>query len=535
MKAYKLIALLLFVTLLLGACLPVPAVQQPQPAAQGQTAEQPAPAPQAEPPIKVTWMNVAWGTPPATQDTPVQKLIEEETNVDLEMIWVPWNEIKNRVNVGMATGDLADVTQVAPDGPQIYTSQQVKAIQDGVFADLTPYLTGPDFAKNYPNLAKIPAEIWKNITFNGKIYGIPRHLAPYTFDGIFIRKDLFIQAGYKYPEDVPTTMDELTEVILKLSNPPSVYGLGLSGDDLDGVQSNILAVAFTGVQNWSVDQEGNFTYRAFMPEYKDFLKWVKMLYEAGAINPEFPLGQNSEDYNNGKAAVTLHRWHAYIPTASGAAAGGFNDETKAAGADTFETLPLQGPKCRTVEMNPGYWTQSMISAKVPAENIPRILRLIDFMAADEFNELAYFGIEGIHYEVKDGKKVTNDRYNEDAVRIWSGISHINNGWQTEYWRKWLADQGASPENQQMAKDAGDGAIAALKECPSVGIPHYTLYSETLATRWDELTAKLRENRVKFIVGRITEQEWDEYVQSITSSETYQQILQELKDAYLAQA
>ena len=50
------------------------------------------------------------------------------------------------------------------------------------------------------------------------------------------------------------------------------------------------AIAFTGQTDWTVDENGDFQYMQFNEKYIDFLNWMKDLYDAGALDPEFALG-----------------------------------------------------------------------------------------------------------------------------------------------------------------------------------------------------------------------------------------------------
>jgi len=506
------------------------------PATEATTAAAEAAAPSVAPivtgePLTISFLNVAWGTPPP-EGTEVQKLIEQRLNVKLNPTWVPFNELENRVNVAMASGDMADITHVLPPTTSgLYTSQQVKAIEEGLFHDLTPYLTGPDFAQNYPNLAKIPQNVWKNMTFRGKIYGVPRHLAPVSFDAIKFREDLFTKAGMQRPDDVPKTVDELTETILKLNNPPAVYGFNLHSKNLDGTGTKIIANAFTGVHDWGVTDDGDFFYQTFMPEYKDFLTWVKNLYDAGAINPEFPLEQNNQDFLNGKAATIIFRWHAYVQCEN-TPGGNFSEEAPEE-ADVFQIPPIMGPKGWAVEANTGFWTQSMISSKVPEENVPHLLQFIDYVASSEHKELYDHGIQGMHYEEQDGKKVNTPKYEEDVVGAWGWFGHIYRGNDPDYWVEQAKACGTSEEDLQMLQEVADQTLARYEESKNIRLPAFNLYSPTFATGWSELTKDLNDNRVKFVTGDMSAEEWDQYVQGITSSETYQKILEEFKKEYEA--
>jgi hypothetical protein len=91
----------------------------------------------------------------------------------------------------------------------------------------------------------------------------------------------------------------------------------------------------------------------------------------------------------------------------------------------------------------------------------------------------------------------------------------------------------------------EGELAAAKEIVDItyqqyedavanlnyGNHHYNLYSPTLLKEWDRLTKDLKDNRVKVVMGQMSYEDWDKYVAELTSSETYQTILKELKESY----
>lgn len=69
-------------------------------------------------------------TPLHTAETPekkVEKLIEEKTNVKLDIEWIPASTYQDRVNTAFATNALADVVNISMEGPV------KEAIRDGQF------------------------------------------------------------------------------------------------------------------------------------------------------------------------------------------------------------------------------------------------------------------------------------------------------------------------------------------------------------------------------------------------------------------
>lgn len=474
----------------------------------------------AEMPLSVSFMNIAWRTAKTDMNTEFRHELERRLNVKFEPNFVPRSEYDHKLKVALTTGQIPDLVQLLPEGPQHYTSIQVKAIEDGMFADLTPYIRSPSFAQDYPNLAAYPSSVWDKLTYKGKIFGIPRYLEPETFDGFYIRKDLLEAKGLLIPE----TVDELADTLIQLSSPPDRYGLEIGGSkSLDGPGLKSISVAFTGVMNWGVDDKGNFVYQNFMPEYKQYLLWLKKLYDAKAIDPEFALTADADAYKLGKAAARAHRWHSYAAAEnSRMTTVPFAAHVDPA-ADSVLIPPVKGPRGWAVDANIGFYTQTVIRAKGNEGNIPRYLKLIDRLAAPEFRELVSNGIEGVHHVVKDGRKHNLSRYEDDCVACWSWFQHEV--------RDIMADtlQRGLKRPEEFIRTV-DTIYARYKEM-NLTNPHYSLISDTLMTRWGNFTKDLNDNRVKVVMGIMTMDEWDAYVQGLVSSDIYKDIQQELKQAW----
>lgn len=114
--------------------------------------------------------------------------------------------------------------------------------------------------------------------FNGGTYILPRgtaEIAPNS--GIEVRKDLMEEFGFTTE---PKTMDELKDWLIGLSKASGLYALQFSVADIDTDALKAFAVAYTGMMDWGIDENGEFTYQVFADGYVDFLKWMKDLYDA---------------------------------------------------------------------------------------------------------------------------------------------------------------------------------------------------------------------------------------------------------------
>lgn len=481
----------------------------------------------AKGPLKLTVQLEGWGSN-VPGDGPVLQEIEKRTNTDLTVNWINYADYEERFNIQLTSGEFPNIMATVMPSGQLYSPQVIQGIKAGVFHDLTPYIEDPEFDKKYPNLATYDKSVWELLKFQGKIYGVPRYLQPIAANSaVIIREDLMKKAGIT---EEPKTVDELADFLIKISQETGVYGIQTQTKNLDHDNYKPIAVAFTGVQDWGVDAQGNFTYQSFMPEYKNFLLWMKKLYDAKAIDPEFALEQKGSNFSDGNSAAMIHVWWNWK---QGPNESPFSKEMRAKNpeARAWGLLPLQGPKAYTTTIKP-FNRPALISSKVKKDDIPRILELFDYAASKEHRELSNIGIEGIHHEVKDGKvEINKEKMDADAVGHWYVL--FQNQLQTaELMIEDAKERGVSEQDMARMKEMADLADAKTKEA-GLGHPHWAVESPTYFSKWGFLTKDLNDNKIKVIMGRMTIEEWDKYVKSITDSKDYQAIMKEMKESHLS--
>jgi len=485
----------------------------------------PSGSPGTEPPLRLSIQLESWGSAP--KGGPALEFIEQQTNTKLDVTWIPYSEYETRFNTQLASGQLPDIVATVRPSGQLFSSQVIKAINAGVFHDLTPYIKAPDFAEKYPNLAKYSQIVWDSIEFNGKIYAMPRYTDPIAGNsGIWIREDLLKDAGL--PE--PTTVEELADTLIALSQKYGIYGLETPSKDLDRPNYKPLVVAFTGVNDWAVDKDGNFQYQAFMPEYKDFLLWMKKLYDAKAIDPEFALEQGGSKYSEGKSAAKIGTWWGW---AEGTDDSVFSDAFKAdhPEAKTIGLIPLKGPKAYTVAINPFNRPALITKKNVKEEDLPRVLQLFDYAASETHREMTMYGIEGVHHTVENGVKVVNDKFYADNIGHWYVLFNAKHRDAEEFVQE-SVQKGAIESDiermREMARVADEKAVEA-----DLQMPHWSVESPTYFEKWSTIIKDLNDNKIKVIMGQMTLEQWDQYVSGIINSADYQKILKEFKEGWLA--
>jgi len=478
-------------------------------------AQDPASASGAKGPLKLSFVLPVDGVQMGKDSLIVQEL-GKRSNTDLTVTAIPVKEYSSRMNLMLASGEIPDIVIDQTPNGQMFSTQTIQAIKGGLFHDLTPYIEDPEFDKKYPNLA-YSKDLWELTKFNGKIYGLPRSINELAHSGIWIRKDLWDKSGLK----LPTNTDELADMMIKVSKDAGIYGLEYGGDT--STTFSALTSAFTGQLDWAVNDQGDFTYYAFNPKYKDYLLWMKKLYDNKAIDPEFSLGQKNDKFDDGKAAVYVNAFFArpYYPNYR------FFKDTVPKDADTTVLDPIKGPAGWAVYSTTGFRDPALLSSKVPKEDIPRFFEFWNYLASDDKLQLEEYGIEGVHYKVEDGKKVRLPKYNEDVVNKYEQV-----GWNKAVDKvKLHADAGATPEIVKKMYSVIEQNQKIMKDM-HYGFPTYGIDAPKFSRGFAGLIKDLNDNRVKVIMGAMTLEQWDQYVKDVTSSAPYQEILAELKDGYL---
>lgn len=145
----------------------------------------------------VSMFTGVWGnTPDPTQGTGLQK-IDNKFNIDFKPQYVPMGQASQKMSVLMASGNFPDMVGLGGADANFF-----KWAKAGAFLPLNQYID------KYPVFKKIPQRIWKAVSFNGKIYGIPQYFPTKYGNTPIIRKDWLDKLGLK----MPTNYDELLKV-----------------------------------------------------------------------------------------------------------------------------------------------------------------------------------------------------------------------------------------------------------------------------------------------------------------------------------
>ncbi|MBD2868195.1 extracellular solute-binding protein [Paenibacillus arenilitoris] len=328
-------------------------------------------------------------TPPDTIKNEIEKL----TNTKLTYQFFPADTYEEKLNASFATGSLPDVTYLKNQATFI---QMKEAIRDGQFWEIGPYLS------EFPNLAKLKEEILNNTKVDGKLYSlyIGRPLAR---QGMIYRKDWADKLGLGAPANV----GELYAMIEKFTTEDpdgngqdDTVGLADRNDLIYGAFKTV-AAWFGTPNNWG-EADGRLQPEFTFPEYVETMDFIKKVRDAKAMNVDFAATSKTDQVNlftSGKAGVYIGSMQDVNSLVKDLV-----KNVQDAVVDTHSMVAGPDGQLATWSI-PGYNNVVLFpkSAVKDEAELKGILAFFDKMMTPEVANMMYWGKEGVHYTIQDGK------------------------------------------------------------------------------------------------------------------------------------
>jgi len=449
-------------------------------------------------------------------ETELGKALQEQTGITIKFQHpaAGGDQGKEQFNLIVADGNLPDIMEwqwvkMYPGGPE-------KAIKDGVIIPLNAIID-----QYCPNLKKYLTEnpdVDKMIkTDDGNYFAFPfirgEDKLRYTVGG-FIRKDWLDELGL----EVPTTVDEWHTVLTAFKEKKGTEA-PISFDWANFKQSNPIAFAYkVGAANstWFIlDDGGKVAFAPAQAEYKDYLMTMNQWYQEGLIDKDIAT-LNGDQVT---AKMTSDK--------SGASVGWAASRMQVFMTSAQKTNPdylLVPTPIPTLEKGAapeyGYMENKFpdVAAAITSscKNVELAARLLDYGYSDAGHNLFNYGIEGVSYEMKDGKAVYSDLVmnNPDGWPLAQSLS------------KYIRANYNGPFVQDLNYLEQYLQLPTVKDCPSVWevpnagkhtVPNITPTQEEskeLATITNELNTYVDEMTLKFIFGTESFDKWDHYIQTL---------------------
>lgn len=333
--------------------------------------------------------------------SPVAKKNQEATGVTLKEEF-PVGDLDQAISI-MIAGDKY---------PDLIFSDQTKYIDAGALIKLDDLIDkyGPHIKALYGNyLNRL-----KHSTTDQSIY----FLGSYQVDqtryepnmAFPIQQAVLKDAGYpqvKTLDDAEKLIKAYKDKYPTIDGQPTI-GLSLIADDWRWTCSIGNMAAFTTGKpddgNWYVDPNTRkAVYRFTLDDHKEYFKWLNHMNSIGLLDPD-SFTQKYDQYqakiSSGRVLALNDQIWQYRDAEKALVTAGKNDRT-------YAQLPVQvdsSTKCADFEdygYSPSYGIGISKSCKDPV----RAIKFLDWMCSDEAQVLNNWGIEGVNYTVKDGKRV----------------------------------------------------------------------------------------------------------------------------------
>jgi putative aldouronate transport system substrate-binding protein len=438
----------------------------------------------------------------------VQKAIEAYTNTKLDIQWLPSLAYNDKINYMIATQNMPKLMVVQ------YNPKTVEAIHSGLFWELGPFLD------QFNNLMAYPG-YYRNIEVSNKIYGIPR-FRDIGRTAFLYRKDWFDKLELKQP----TSLDEWYEVMkaLRYDDPDGngkmdTYGMILGKDyniwkGVDIPLTTQLAVSIGGANFWKVDQ-GKFIPEFETEQYMDVIKLLRRLYEEDLINRDFAIHDevNRDFSEKGISGMTIA-----VPLS----AKNYHELIRRRFLNAeIDVLPMRGPygiRLPSGTGNNGFFV-------IPKESVPtvdevhQVLAFLDQMMDAPMSTLQLRGIRGKHYiELSDGKTQFIDflRFQQEVKPYRDSFLNIEG-------------YNVPPQKDTPLGERGR-MISRQSEAYTVPNPALTLHSATFREKGEELMSMISNAQTRYIMGKISDEEWEQEVKRWRQSGG-DQMINEYEEAY----
>lgn len=484
--------------------------------------------------LSITASIPTFGTDPGNTEVQKewQKRMEEYLGCKLDIKWTytPWLDYRDNEKVILASGEMPDVfTYSWGDMINEYG-------QDGQVLDIAKY-------KQYmPYYSKFVEE-----TRGGENFAYNADGTSYYFKDGFVNNNDIIGAqsftAFAYRFDLleknnltpATNLDEFTALCKKLKELyPDSYPISNSDKNYAFYRG------FAGIYHTSDTLYWNGTEWAFGPideNFKDMLSYLKTLYDAGYIDPEF--ATDDADACNKKAATGKVLIY---PTVWSGMAAHWNrnkeDQDINFGLaylpenEKYGTPWKWGSKEEGLSLaNTGFGVGISGNVEYPEW----VVKMIDYQYAPEMIELQNWGIEGKTYTVnEDGTKT----FTEEITSADNPVQELANYGVTssaacrtgvvftpqefepqieqleeEPW--WSKEDGFHMDKYWLAssKYGGEESVAPYDRAPILNLdPDQATEKATLMNACETVA---KEKAVEFITGKMDlEKDWDAYVDSV---------------------
>jgi len=468
------------------------------------------------------------------EDTPFYQELEKKTGIKITFVHPPLGQAAEQFKLMVASNNMYDLVEYYwfnyPGGP-------AKAIEDGTILKLNDYID-----RYAPNLKKVIseselAEVYRkgSMTDNGDFFAFPSLNTGdcRTFGGLIIRKDWLDELGLEVPE----TIDEWTLVLRAFKEKKGAEAplTGLAPYFLVG--GNAFNSAYNIGKGLYLDGD-MVKFGVLQPEFRAYVQQMRDWYKEGLLDRGFITVDKkivASNMTTGKSGACI----AFI----GKEMGSYLEQMKNDPTYDLVAAPYpvknKGEKSRFVAME-GDVTSTYLAISSSCKDPITATKWIDFWYSQEGYMFLNFGIEGVSYNMVDGKPVYTDLIlnNPDGLTISEALGMytrasapapgINQA--PEYLEQFY------PYPQQ--KEAMKLWAECTAEARKTELPKSLMYSleenEECTALETDINTYCEEMVLKFIIGEEPMERFDDFIQQFKTKfnvERYVAVKQAAYDRY----
>ncbi|WJH34440.1 extracellular solute-binding protein [Paenibacillus sp. CC-CFT747] len=418
----------------------------------------------------------------------VWKWIKEKTGATFD-VQVPSGELKDTINLNVASGNMPDITFFTSRADADKFGQQGVLANILDYKDVMPNLTA--WLKKYPDIAKAA------LAANGKMYMLPNQGFGETNRVIWMyREDIFKKHGIKPPENY----DELITVGKKLKELyPGSYPFSFrSGPNLTIL--NFATAQFGTYNGFFLDEKtGKLRYGPTENEYKKMVEYFHTMHKEGLIPPDW-LTYNVQQWQTAVSNDQTFLLLDYIGRLDL-----FNipmRKTNPGFSLAFMTPPEGVPGFK---VNPYiHFIEAGMTFSSKSKKIKEALQAYDWFYSEEGKQILSWGKDEEAYTTENGKKKLKPEY-LDVTDLRKKTGLATNG--TYTWFDY--DAHLAPASQEQ-RDAYD--LARKHDSPYRVRPQYNESELSNVSLLQAAVEKHRNEQItRFIIGERSLDQWDQYV------------------------
>ncbi|MGO4693625.1 ABC transporter substrate-binding protein [Paenibacillus sp. 2TAB26] len=360
--------------------------------------------------------------------------ITKRTGITVE-IQQPTGNPAEKLNLMLASDDLPDLIMFERSSDLVN-----KYIESGAIIPLNDLIE-----KNGPDVAKMYGDVLNKTRYkDGKNYYLSNW---YGFEnepvfGFNMRKDILKElAPDKAEGGVPFTETEFKQLLLDFkAKYPTMDGKETIALSMDGENFGGTLGTFKGMFGMLpfYDENGELKFDVKDPQYRKMIMYMNDLYRTGLIDKEWAINKKQAWEQKLATGSVFASTGAYWD------AGGANTILKKDRGEESQLFPYKVVADGVDPAKTTYggrsslgWDAITITKK--NKNPERTMKFMNFLASEEGQYLLMWGIEGQHWDMKDGKHTPRpevlqsfkDDWNaytkESGIRKWTWFIKNGNG------------------------------------------------------------------------------------------------------------